>query len=53
MFGCFRKKLNIIQNTASFTASDGIHHATISNDNSVALQMKDVDSIKTDSNYTF
>jgi diaminopimelate epimerase len=49
----FAKKLNIIQNTASFTASDGIHHATISNDNSVALQMKDVDSIKTDSNYTF
>lgn len=49
----FAKKLNIIQNTASFTAIDGIHHATISNDNSVALQMKDVASIKTDSNYTF
>ena len=49
----FAKKLNIIENKASFMAIDGLHHATISEDNSVSLQMKDVDSIKSEINYTF
>lgn len=49
----FAKKLQIIDNSTSFMAVDGIHHATISGDNSVSLQMKDVDFVNNQSNYTF
>ena len=49
----FAKKLNIIQSLATFMAIDGLHHATISKDNIVSLQMKDVDSIKREPNYTY
>ena len=49
----FAKKLQIIENSTSFMAVDGIHHATISGDNSVSLQMKDVDFVNSQSNYTF
>ncbi len=49
----FAKKLNVIENHATFMAIDGLHHATISDDGLVALQMKDVDSIKVASDYVF
>ena len=49
----FAKKLQIIDNSTSFMAVDGIHHASISGDNSVSLQMKDVDFVNSQSNYTF
>jgi diaminopimelate epimerase len=49
----FAKKLKIIDNSTSFMAVDGIHHATISDENSVSLQMKDVDFVNSQSNYTF
>jgi diaminopimelate epimerase len=49
----FANKLQIIANSTSFMAIDGIHHATISDDNIVSLQMKNVDSVKVEPNYTF
>lgn len=49
----FAKKLNIIQSLAIFMAIDGFHHASISHDNTVSLQMKDVDFIKSEPNYTY
>jgi diaminopimelate epimerase len=49
----FANKLQIIANSTSFMAIDGIHHATISDDNIVSLQMKNVDSVKDEPNYTF
>lgn len=49
----FAKKLNIIKSTATFMAIDGIHHATISDNSIVSLQMKNVDSVKSESNYSF
>ncbi len=49
----FAKKLQIIDNSTSFMAVDGIHHATISDDNIVSLQMKNVDFVNSQSNYTF
>jgi diaminopimelate epimerase len=49
----FAKKLKIIDNSSSFMAIDGLHHATISDDNIVSLQMKDVDSINSQPNYSF
>jgi diaminopimelate epimerase len=49
----FAKKLHIIDNSTSFMAVDGIHHATISDENIVSLQMKDVDFVNSQSNYTF
>ena len=49
----FAKKLNIIDNSASFMAIDGLHHANIFDDTIVSLQMKDVVSVKSESNYTF
>ena len=44
----FAKKLQIIDNSTSFMAVDGIHHATISDENIVSLQMKDVDFVNSD-----
>ncbi len=49
----FAKKLQIIDYSASFMAIDGLHHATISDDIIVSLQMKDVDSVNSQPNYTF
>lgn len=49
----FAKQLGVIQNQATFMAIDGLHHATISNDGLVALQMKDVDNINVASDYVF
>ena len=49
----FAKQMGVIENKAEFEAVDGYHYATIDKDGIVALQMKDVDTIKSESNYTF
>jgi diaminopimelate epimerase len=49
----FAKKLKIIDNSATFMAIDGFHHATIYDGNNVSLQMKDVDTVKSEPDYTF
>ena len=49
----FAKKLQIIDYSASFIAIDGLHHATVSDVGIVSLQMKDVDSVNSQPNYTF
>ncbi len=49
----FAKSLNVIDNDATFIATDGLHHATIDKSGIVSLQMKDVDEVKVDSEYVF
>lgn len=49
----FAKKLNVINNSCIFIATDGSHHATIAEDGIVSLQMKDVSNIKTTPDYVF
>lgn len=49
----FAKSLNVINDSATFIATDGLHHATILENGIVSLQMKDVDDVKIDSEYVF
>lgn len=49
----FAKKMNVIQNETTFIATDGLHHATVSETGIVSLQMKDVDSVNIQSDYVF
>lgn len=49
----FAKKLNVIQNSATFIATDGLHHATIADDGLVSLQMINVDEVKVSSDHVF
>lgn len=49
----FAKHMGIIENKAEFEAVDGYHYATIDTNGIVALQMKDVDVINKQENYTF
>jgi diaminopimelate epimerase len=49
----FAKKLGIIGNETTFIAADGLHYATISDNDIVSLQMKDVDTIKIMPGYIF
>ena len=49
----FAKKLNVIQNSATFIATDGLHHATIADDGLVSLQMIDIDEVKVSSDHVF
>ena len=49
----FAKKLNVIENSTTFIATDGLHHATISADGLVSLQMIDVDAIQTTPEFSF
>jgi diaminopimelate epimerase len=49
----FAKYLNIIQNSCTFIATDGLHHASVANDGIVSLQMIDVADIKKEDDYTF
>lgn len=49
----FAKKLKIIDNQATFNAVDGLHHATIAADETVSLQMKNVESINVTPKYVF
>jgi diaminopimelate epimerase len=48
----FAKRLGVIENKATFIATDGLHTATISND-IVSLQMKDVDNVNQETGYIF
>lgn len=47
------EKLGIIDAETVFAATDGLHHATIESDGTIALQMKDVDRIVANSKYAF
>lgn len=49
----FAKSLNVIQNEATFIATDGLHEATILENELVNLQMKDVSEVKIESDYVF
>lgn len=49
----FAKQLGVIENKATFIATDGLHHATISDDGIVSLQMKDVDNVNIEEDYVF
>ena len=49
----FAKKLNVIQNSTTFTATDGVHHASIADSGNVSLQMIDVVDIKITPDYVF
>lgn len=49
----FAKKLQVIQNETTFNAVDGLHHASVNQDEIVSLQMIDVNSINTTANYSF
>ena len=49
----FAKKLQVFERETTFTAIDGLHFATINNDGTVSLQMKNVDEIKVEDEYVF
>lgn len=49
----FAKKLGIINSSTTFIATDGLHKATIDEENIVSLQMIDVQEIKSEDGYTF
>ncbi len=49
----FANQIGVISNQATFMAIDGLHHASISDDGLVSLQMIDVDAIKVASDYVF
>lgn len=49
----FAKKLNVINNSCTFIATDGLHHATISENGRVSLQMIDVSEVKISPNAVF
>jgi diaminopimelate epimerase len=49
----FAKSLNVITNETTFIATDGLHHASILEDETVSLQMKDVDEVKIQNDYIF
>ena len=49
----FAQQIGVINNQATFMAIDGLHHASISDDGLVSLQMIDVNAIKVASDYVF
>lgn len=49
----FARQLGVIDNQATFIATDGLHHATIDEKGIVSLQMKDVDTVEEHSNHVF
>ena len=49
----FAKDLQLIENKTVFIATDGLHHATISDDGIVSLQMKSVDTVTSTPQYVF
>lgn len=49
----FANFLGIIDNETEFLAADGRHHATISDDGTVSLHMKDVNTVSVYENYVF
>ncbi len=49
----FAKSLGIISNQTTFIAVDGLHYATIDENEIVSLQMADVNNVKVSDNYVF
>ena len=49
----FAKQLGVIKDKATFIAVDGLHHATIDDNNIVSLQMIDVASVNSTPQYVF
>ena len=49
----FAKSLNVIENDTDFMATDGLHHASVFENGTVSLGMKEVDFIKIESDYVF
>jgi diaminopimelate epimerase len=49
----FAKKLNVIDNSCTFIATDGLHHATIAENGQVSLQMIDVSNVKIAPDHVF
>jgi len=49
----FAKKLNLIDSTSEFIATDGLHKATILENKTIALQMKDVELVNIKPDYVF
>jgi diaminopimelate epimerase len=49
----FAKRLNVINDSCTFIATDGLHHATIAENGQVSLQMIDVANVKITSDYVF
>ena len=49
----FAKKLGIINSSTTFTAYDGPHHAKVNEDNTVSLEMIDVDKVDVFENHVF
>jgi diaminopimelate epimerase len=49
----FAKQLGIVGTQTNFIASDGIHDATIDDEEIISLHMKDVDHIKTGNGYIY
>ncbi len=49
----FAKKLNVINNSCTFIATDGLHHATIAENGKVSLQMIDVSKVNITPEYAF
>ena len=49
----FAKKLNLIKNSCSFIATDGLHHAKIAENGQVSLQMIDVLNVNINPDYVF
>lgn len=49
----FAKKLNIINNLANFIAFDGPHYAEINEDNTISLEMIDVEKVDVNKDYVF
>lgn len=52
-FVAFAKQLDLISDTTTFIAADGLHKATIDAKGIVSLQMKNVDELKIESDYVF
>ena len=49
----FAKKLNVISDSCTFIATDGLHYATVAENGQVSLQMIDVDTVKIEEDYVF
>lgn len=49
----FAKRLGIIENDAHFIAVDGPHHASVTKDNLISLQMKDVNNVTIYEDYVY
>jgi diaminopimelate epimerase len=49
----FAKKLNIINTSTNFTAYDGPHHAEVNEDNTVSLEMIDVEKVDVNKDHVF